>query len=108
MRACRCYLLAILVLLGVRFPTLQAQTPPTVPGATPADSASPNSPTPDLAPPAPAPEQRRFDLMSSWTDGLRFRSADDAFNIHVGGNGQIDSTWLIGPNSAFALPNNGG
>ncbi len=45
--------------------------------------------------------------MSSWSDGLRFRSADDNFHIHVGGNAQIDSTWLIGANSAFSLPNNG-
>jgi phosphate-selective porin OprO/OprP len=56
-------------------------------------------------PPAPSPERRRFDLLTSWADGLRFRSADDAFHVHVGGNAQIDSTWLIGPKSAFALPN---
>src|SRR5205807_8964439 len=31
--------------------------------------------------------------------------ADDAFHLHVGGNAQIDSTWLIAPNAAFALPN---
>src|SRR5207302_6871608 len=50
------------------------------------------------------PEQRRFNLLVNWADGLRFRSPDDAFHIHVGGNAQIDSTWLIGPNGAFLTP----
>jgi phosphate-selective porin OprO/OprP len=44
-------------------------------------------------------------LTAGWLNGLRFRSADDAFHIHVGGNAQIDSTWLIGPKGAFAVPN---
>src|SRR5262249_40829962 len=66
-------------------------------------------PGPDATVPCEAtPEQRRFDLIASWADGLRFRSADDAFHLHVGGNAQVDSTWLIGPQGAFALPNNGG
>jgi phosphate-selective porin OprO/OprP len=47
-------------------------------------------------------------MMTSWTDGLRFQSLDNAFHVHVGGNAQIDSTWLIAPHSAFDLPNNGG
>ena len=64
-----------------------------------------SGPTPPTVAP---PEDRVTALMGSWMNGLRFRSADNAFNIHVGGNAQIDSTWLIGPNSAFALPNNGG
>jgi phosphate-selective porin OprO/OprP len=59
----------------------------------------------ESAPRASTTERRRFDLMASWTDGLRFRSADEAFHVHVGGNAQIDSTWLIGPKDAFALPN---
>jgi phosphate-selective porin OprO/OprP len=53
----------------------------------------------------PAPEQRSTPLSASWSDGLRFRSKDDAFHIHVGGSAQIDSTWMLAPNSAFALAN---
>lgn len=48
---------------------------------------------------------RTYGLIAGWSDGLRFRSADDAFHLHVGGNAQLDSSWLIGPNGAFALPN---
>jgi phosphate-selective porin OprO/OprP len=57
------------------------------------------------APVGPVREDRTFALTAGWLDGLRFKSADEAFHIHVGGNAQIDSTWLIGPRSAFALPN---
>jgi phosphate-selective porin OprO/OprP len=62
-------------------------------------------PNPEPAAPADA-EPRRFALEASWTDGLWFASADDQFHVHVGGNAQIDSTWLIGPNSVF-LTNSG-
>jgi len=64
---------------------------------------------PDATPAAvvnvPETPKRSYGLLSSWTDGLRFKSDDDAFRVHVGGNAQIDSTWLIGPQSAFLLPN---
>lgn len=51
------------------------------------------------------PKRRKIELEASWDDGLWFTSADQQFRIHVGGSAQIDSTWLIGPQSAFALPN---
>jgi phosphate-selective porin OprO/OprP len=53
----------------------------------------------------PAREEQKHVLTTNWRNGLWFRSADGAFNLHIGGNAQIDSTWLIAPNSAFALPN---
>src|SRR5262245_39141661 len=59
-------------------------------------------------PVGPWQEERTYGLAVGWLDGLRFHSADDAFHLHVGGNAQIDSTWLIAPHSAFDLPNNGG
>jgi hypothetical protein len=57
------------------------------------------------APPAPRP--RRFPLQASWDDGLVFESGDGQFHLHVGGVGQIDSVWLAGPQSVFALPGGG-
>jgi phosphate-selective porin OprO and OprP len=56
----------------------------------------------------PPQEDRKVGLSAAWQDGLRFNSADDAFHIHVGGSAQIDSNWLIAPQGAFELPNNGG
>jgi phosphate-selective porin OprO/OprP len=53
------------------------------------------------------PEKRRVPLSVFWEDGLRFQSADEQFHLHLGGTIQIDSTWLIGPSSVFALPNGG-
>jgi phosphate-selective porin OprO/OprP len=38
---------------------------------------------------------------------LLLESADDRFHLHLGGVGQIDSTWLIGPQSVFAAPGGG-
>jgi phosphate-selective porin OprO/OprP len=52
----------------------------------------------------PKEDERKPTLTAGWLDGLHFRSRDDVFRIHVGGNVQIDSTWLIGPNSAFFTP----
>lgn len=66
----------------------------------------PGPPGPGTAP--PPSEHRRVALLTSWMDGLRFDSPDHGFKLHVGGSAQIDSTWLIGPDSAFALPNDGG
>lgn len=56
---------------------------------------------------APAEQDRKSHLDAGWDKGLRFTSPDDQFHIHVGGNAQIDSTWLIGPQSVFALPGGG-
>jgi phosphate-selective porin OprO/OprP len=50
-------------------------------------------------------DKRRFVLEASWYNGLRFDSNDGLFHLHVGGNAQIDSTWLIAPKSLFFLPN---
>jgi len=53
------------------------------------------------------PHTQRTRLEASWDNGLHFDSADDRFHIHVGGNAQIDSTWLIAPQGAFAIPGGG-
>jgi phosphate-selective porin OprO/OprP len=58
-------------------------------------------------PDPPAPEKKRFHLEASWEDGLRLESADQQFHVHVGGNAQVDSTWLIAPKSAFFIPGGG-
>lgn len=59
----------------------------------------------ETAIPAPEPANRRFALDAFWDNGLRFESKDDQFHLHIGGSAQIDSTWLIGPQSVFLLPN---
>jgi hypothetical protein len=56
------------------------------------------------SPVGPTQDERKYTLTAGWLDGLRFHTRDDAFHIHVGGNVQVDSTWLIGPNSAFFTP----
>jgi phosphate-selective porin OprO/OprP len=38
---------------------------------------------------------------------LRLESADDRFHLHVGGIVHLDSVWLMGPASVFALPGGG-
>src|SRR5262249_25086277 len=90
--------------------------PATFPPPAPADLlASPvpgtwESPFPPAAPvaaPAPTPEKRRYHLEANWATRLQFASEDDQFHVHVGGNAQIDSTWLIGPKGAFAIPGGG-
>jgi hypothetical protein len=40
-------------------------------------------------------------------DTRRLRSSDGNLHLHVGGNAQWDSTWLIAPDSVFALPDGG-
>ena len=52
-----------------------------------------------------AGHSRRIPLAVFWEDGLRFESNNDRFHLHLGGTIQVDSTWLIGPSSVFALPN---
>jgi phosphate-selective porin OprO/OprP len=91
-----------------QLPHWEGQPPPA-----PSTQLSPTEPAP-LAVPAPPPAQvplpagdsQRSPLEASWADGLRFTSPDDQFRLHVGGNAQIDSTWLSGPNSVFLT--NGG
>ena len=57
------------------------------------------------APAAPSPQLTTgVHLEASWDNGFRLASADEQFHVHIGGNAQIDSTWLIAPKSAFALP----
>src|SRR5262249_16599642 len=60
----------------------------------------------DLQPSCPPPKQH-VQLEASWEDGLRLASSDDKFHLHVGGNAQIDSTWLIAPKGLFAIPGGG-
>ncbi len=55
----------------------------------------------------PQPAPRRFPLEASWDNGLHFASADEQFQLHIGGVAQLDTVWLIGPQSVFALPGGG-
>ncbi len=55
----------------------------------------------------PAPAKKGFRLDATWDNGLWLNAPDDKFHIHVGGNAQIDSTWLIGPHAVFAIPGGG-
>src|SRR5262245_62166568 len=87
-----------------------AVAPPTeLPGPRPAAAEVP--PTPDAGGDAllflPPPPKSKTQLEASWDNGLWFASADGQFRLHVGGNAQVDSTWLIGPQSVFALPGGG-
>jgi phosphate-selective porin OprO and OprP len=59
---------------------------------------------PESVPAPPTAESRRTPLGVFWDNGLRFESANEKFHLHVGGSAQIDSTWLIGPQSVFLLP----
>src|SRR5262245_39820857 len=69
-----------------------------------ADPAPEPIPAPLEMPPPPTTNSRRIPLGVFWDDGLRFESESQQFRLHVGGSAQIDSTWLIGPQSVFALP----
>jgi phosphate-selective porin OprO and OprP len=93
---------------GPAAPGLPQPAGPDRPSALPPPALPPSAgPAPTAAtccPSEPTPENRRFALLGSWEDGLRFSSADGWFHIHVGGNAQVDSTWLIGPNAAFTTP----
>lgn len=91
-------------------PTTPAPMPAGAPTVVPVQHATRETVVP--APPLEMPIETRqktggIDLQSNWTDGLRFTSDDGAFSIHVGGNGQWDSTWLIGRPEVFALPGGG-
>src|SRR5262249_10355309 len=55
--------------------------------------------------PTSAPEPNRlFPIEAHWDNGLFFTTPDERFRLHVGGIGQIDTVWLIGPQSEFAAP----
>src|SRR5262245_31153367 len=92
-------LLAPALFAGVAV-TARAQAPEPLAGAAGPEIVA-------LAPPDDGKQRRSFQLEASWEDGLRLRSADDQFHVHVGGNAQIDSTWLIGPKGVFAVPGGG-
>lgn len=83
---------------------------PAVPG--PAMSAgvvtggSPSS-CPTRAVPSAEPDKRKTSLEAAWDNGLVFESENDDFRLHVGGLGQIDTVWLVGPRSVFAAPGGG-
>ncbi len=59
------------------------------------------------SPASPPADPTRFPLQAFWDNGLRLESEDKHFSIHVGGVAQIDSVWLIGPQSLFAAPGGG-
>jgi hypothetical protein len=59
--------------------------------------------SPEIAPAAPQ-ENRPVPIEASWTDGLHLESADKQFQFHFGGIVQVDSTWLIGPQSLYTAP----
>jgi phosphate-selective porin OprO/OprP len=52
----------------------------------------------------PPAKDTRIVLEANWNNGLRFDSADKQFQLHIGGQIQLDTVWLIGPQSVFALP----
>lgn len=56
---------------------------------------------------APEPQERRFPLHASWDNGLHLESDNQQFNLHIGGIGQIDTVFLIGPQSVFTVPGGG-
>jgi phosphate-selective porin OprO/OprP len=83
-----------------------AKPAPAAEGDKKKDASGPESG--DGAPAAEAPAKKgRIPLEASWDNGLRFQSADDQFRLHVGGAAQIDTVWLIGPQSVFAAPGGG-
>jgi phosphate-selective porin OprO/OprP len=60
-----------------------------------------------LHPPAPPCPERRVSLQASWDNGLVFESDNKQFSLHIGGIGQIDNVYLIGPQSVFTTPGGG-
>jgi phosphate-selective porin OprO/OprP len=54
----------------------------------------------------PPPESQAVKLESYWDNGYHIRTADKQFRLHIGGNVQWATTWLIGPNGAFIDVNN--
>jgi phosphate-selective porin OprO/OprP len=58
-------------------------------------------------PALPEASKHRVPLEVNWDNSLVIQSVDDRFHLHIGGVGQIDAVWLIGPQSVFALPGGG-
>jgi phosphate-selective porin OprO/OprP len=58
----------------------------------------------EIVTPCQAAQSRSTPLEASWANGLLLESNDKKFQIHIGGVGQIDSAWLIGPLGLFAAP----
>jgi phosphate-selective porin OprO/OprP len=56
---------------------------------------------------APQFPDRAIPLQATWDNGLRLESENKQFSVHVGGLGQIDSVYPIGPQSQFAAPGGG-
>jgi phosphate-selective porin OprO/OprP len=61
----------------------------------------------DVSPADSHAKKSRVQLEAIWDNGLRFETADEQFSLHVGGIGQIDTVWLIGPRSLFTAPGDG-
>src|SRR5439155_23898756 len=53
------------------------------------------------------PQKQGFPLQASWDNGLVVESADEQFQLHVGGRIQVDTVWLIGPQSEFTTASGG-
>jgi phosphate-selective porin OprO/OprP len=82
-------------------PPMKPMTPEK-PKEQPADEADPH------AEELPAPrKKKRIQLDATWDHGFRLYSVDEDFKVHVGGNAQVDSVWLIGPKGVFAIPGGG-
>jgi phosphate-selective porin OprO/OprP len=58
-------------------------------------------------PPDSPPQPRGFPLQATWDGGLRLESDDKQFDVHIGGIGQVDTVFPIGPHSVFTAPGNG-
>jgi phosphate-selective porin OprO/OprP len=56
---------------------------------------------------APEPKKQGIPLEASWDNGLVIESANDQFHLHIGGIGQIDTVFLIGPQSLFETTGGG-
>src|SRR5579862_9872943 len=96
------------------FVPFRLATPPADGTAPPGPVAEPQatdnfSPSPGNGVPAPDPEpkKRKFPLEASWDNGLHLDDPDGQFHIHIGGVGQIDTVWMIGPKSVFTTPGGG-
>ncbi len=96
--------------LGASFGVPQVLDRPVSNVANPAFTLGvPSFPMQETTPPCVTPtrqiDSRRTPLAVFWDNGLRFESENEQFHLHLGGSAQIDSTWLIGPQSVFLLPN---
>src|SRR5262245_55418222 len=94
-----------------QLPAPPATAPPAQPSPAPSNAdEGPKRETPGPSEPmflSQPEETKRFPLEASWENGLWFETTNKQFRIHVGGNAQVDSTWLIGPHGVFAIPSGG-